>query len=447
MLRPSTNEIPRLVQRLGSRSKACADRARARLSVIGPRAVDDLVEALEGGDNRVRSRVMPLLALIRDSRGRAPLTAMLLDRNSRLRKVAAQSLGRFASADSVAALKRVLARERSIPVREAATRALVEQFAGGQEQALACLLEVLGNTSEASRTRLAAFAVVPLLPRTERRALLARLRRDPAADVRRRAEAIVALGAAGSGPRPAEISRSVSDLASADYAVWNSAVHRLAALGSPAIGPLLGEMQRRSHDPEFCTRAGMALKAMGPRRGRMLANAMDSIEEPLPLQVLVEVIGAFGEKSLIYRLKDLIDRLAERPKHGGAGGLDLAQRVRAKAHLELARIGSRVAIQDLREALGDSERRIEVEMLTAVRTIGKRDEIAILLRAYTREDDYVRQEIADVVRTIMRRERIRRNNRMFRSLRPDQLEALTAILPPRVRRAKTRAVLARPGSP
>ena len=447
MLRPSTNEIPRLVQRLGSRSKACADRARARLSVIGARAVDDLVEALEGGDNRVRSRVMPLLALIQDSRGRAPLTAMLLDRNSRLRTVAAQSLGRFAAADTVAALKRVLDREHSIPVREAATRALVEQFAGGQEQALACLLEVLGNTNEASRTRLAAFAVVPLLPGTERRALLARLRRDPEADVCRRAEAMAALGAAGSGPRPAEIARSVSDLASADYAVWNSAVHRLAALGSPAIGPLLGEMQRRSHDPEYCTRAGMAFKAMGPRRGRALANAMDSIEEPLPLQVLVEVIGAFGEKSLIYRLKDLIDRLAERPNRGEAVGLDLAQRVRAKAHLELARIGSRVAIQDLREALGDPERRIEVEMLTAVRTIGKRDEIAILLRAYTREDDYVRQEIAEVVRTIMRRERIRRNNRMFQSLRPDQLEALRTILPPRAQRPKTHAVLARPGTP
>ena len=71
----------------------------------------------------------------------------------------------------------------------------------------------------------------------------------------------------------------------------------------------------------------------------------------------------------------------------------------------------------------------------------------VCFRAYTREDDYVRQEIAEVVRTIMRRERIRRNNRMFQSLRPDQREALRTILPPRAQRPKTRAVLARPGTP
>jgi len=443
MVSPRPKEIPQLVRRLGSRKASCVDTARARLSGIGARAIDDLVEALEGDDNRVRARVMPLLALIQDPRAHAPLMAMLLDRSSRLRAVAAQSLGRFASADTVAALKRAFPGERSIPVREALTRALVEQFAAGQEHSLAALLEVLGNTREVPRTRLAAFAVVPMLPAAERRALLTRLRRDPEAEVRRRAEAIASLSGAPA-PLPDEIEGLIAKLGSANYTTWNQAVYRLGTVGAAAIAPLLAEMQRRSHDPEYCTRAGMALKAMGPRRGRALANAMESIDEPLPLQIVVEVIGALGEKSSIYRLKDLIDRLASGAHGAEASGLDLTQRVRAKAHMELARIGSRVAIQDLREAIGDADRRIEVESLAAVRMIGKRDEIAVLLRAYTREDDFMREEIADVVRTIMRRERLRRNNRMFRSLRPDQLQALEIILPPR---KSARAVLARPGTP
>lgn len=411
--------------------------------MIGAPAVDSLVEALEGADNRVRARVMPLLALIQDPRGRAPLTAMLLDRSHRLRAIAAQSLGRFSSPDAVAALKRALDRERSVQVREAACRALVEQFAAGQEQALACLLTCLGNTREAPRARLAAFSVVPRLPAAERRALLARLRRDPDPEVRRRAAALAELGSPAVDPRPSEVARWIVALASEDYEVWNHAVQRLGACGSAAIGLLAAEMAQRAHDPEFCSRAGIALKAMGPRRGRAIADAMDSIGEPVPLQVLVEAIGALGEKALIYRLKDLIDRIAARPAQPDA--IDPMQTVRAKAHLELARVGSRVAIRDLRDALSDSGRRLEAELLEAVRRIGKRDEVVILLRAYTREDEPTRREIADAVRTILRRERIRRDNRVFRALRQELRDALEQIHPRRTRRR--RAVLARPGTP
>ena len=81
---------------------------------------------------------------------------------------------------------------------------------------------------------------------------------------------------------------------------------------------------------------------MGPRRARAMADALESVEEPLPLQVLIEVIGTLGDKSQIYRLKDVVDRLALHPTHpADVNGWDPMQRVRAKAHLELARIGCR----------------------------------------------------------------------------------------------------------
>ena len=84
MLRSRANEIPALVRQLGSRSPQRIDAARARLSIIGARAVDDLIEALEGTNNRVRSHAMPLLAMIQDPRGREPLLAMLLSRLNRI---------------------------------------------------------------------------------------------------------------------------------------------------------------------------------------------------------------------------------------------------------------------------------------------------------------------------------------------------------------------------
>jgi HEAT repeat protein len=437
--RARATEIPKLVRRLGSRRPTVVDSARARLAIIGARAVAALAESLEGDNNRIRANAMPLLALIHDARGREPLMAMLLDHDPRLREIAARSLARFSSQQTVVALERLLDKERSVRVRVAAVRALIEQYAAGQDHAIRQVVEILFDADEDPRLRDAALGLLPLLPASERRGILRRLRQDPCRELSARARELE-----HTPPAPldatATVHRRIRALASDDYATWNEAVHRLSAVGVPAAVPLVEEMQRRAHDPEYCVRAGMVLKGLGPRRGRCLAEALDRVEEPLPLQVLVEVAGALGDKSLIYRLKNLIDRIAEnREVPAGRDGFDPMQRVRAKAHLELARVGSRLAIADLREALSGQERRLEPEMVDAVERIGKKDEIPDLLRAYLREDRFLKDRVEVAVRAIMKRERIRRNNRMFHSLSPRQVTALEAILPPvRSRRTSSR---------
>jgi HEAT repeat protein len=427
-LRPRATEVPELVRRLGSRHPRQVHRARARLSIIGSHSVDALVEALEGGRDRVRAHAMPLLALIQDPRGREPIVAMLLDREARMREIAARCLGRFASPEAVAALERLVKREKVLNVRIAAVHALVELYEAGQEQAIRRVLEILDEPKEEAKVRVAALALVPLLKPSARRSLKRRLRQDPVEEIARRAEEI-----AEDDDVPAVRDRSrlealVRELASSDYAVWNEAVHRLAAGGPAAPEAIVTEMRRRAGDPEYCARAGMALKALGARRVRGLGDALDVIDEPLPLQVLVEVIGAVGEKALVYRLKGLIDRVAPSYDGAAASRFDTMQRVRAKAHLELARIGSRVAIADLQAILGDDGRRLPLEAFAAVELIGKRDEIPLLLRAYLREDSYMRGHIATVVRSILKRERIRRNSTVLRTIPADARRALEGIL-------------------
>src|SRR5512137_2742248 len=102
---PRATEIPELVRRLGSRRDSVVDSAKARLSLQGPRAVDALIDALEADNLRIRAHAMPLLALIQDPRGREPLVAMLLDRDARMREIAARCLGRFPARDSIAGLE------------------------------------------------------------------------------------------------------------------------------------------------------------------------------------------------------------------------------------------------------------------------------------------------------------------------------------------------------
>jgi HEAT repeat protein len=435
------NEIQDLIGRLGSRSRARVDAAGARLSIIGARAVEELIEALEGDNNRIRARIMPLLALIQDPRGREPLIAMLLDRNARMREIAARCLARFPCSDAIAALERTFNREKSEAVRMTAVHSLVEQYAAGQERALRLPLALLIDPEERPSIRLASFSLIRSLPAAQRRSILARLAADEDDAIRKRAGELMS-GEESNGPRIPDV---LEDLAASDYPTWNEAVQRLGASGPAVVEPLIAEMQSRAHDPEYCTRAGMVLKTLGPRRCRRLADLLDRIEEPVPLQVLVDVIGALGEKSMVYRLKDVIDKAAALGEQGEeTNGFYPMQRVRAKAHLELAKIGSRVAIRDLRKALSDDERRIELELLAAVNQVGKRDELPSLLKAYSREDRFMRERIAEVIRSIMKREKIRRNSKLFRSLGREQRGMLDSILPPARKRALPRRASPRP---
>ena len=396
-----------------------------------------MIEALEGTNNRVRARVMPLLAAVQDPRGREPMIAMLLDRNARMRLIAARCLARFPSADVVAALERTLEKEKRKDIRIATIQALVEQYSGGQDGAIRRVLDTLLDAEEDAEVRLAAFSLLRVLGWKQRRSILRRLFSDASEDIRAQARAFSDSRARDVEPSREQMLAWLERLGDDDYAVWNEAVQRLGACGIDVIDPLIVTMRARCEDPEYCTRAGIVLKSLGPRRGRALGQALERVTEPLPLQALIEVVGALGEKSLIYRLKDVIDRLTAQP-YGGSG-FDPCVRVRAKAHVELARIGSRVAIADLRETLNHVDGPLDLDMLSAMAKIGKPDELPLLLRAWNREDDFTRRSIAEAVRSIMKRERIRRNARILQTLQPTERRALQRILPPAVPRSKPAA--------
>jgi HEAT repeat protein len=367
---------------------------------------------------------MPLLALIGDRRGREPLVAMLLDRSPRLRGLAARCLGRFP--DATCALQRLLLRERDARVRAACVRALVEQYGAGDEDALGPPLRILLDANEPVTLRRCALALVPSLRPVQRRGILARLAEDVEEEIRRAAADLE------QRPEPAgdDLAPLIRELGAEEYERWNDALRRLVASGAGVIDPLVGAMRSRAHDPEFCTRAGMVLKRLGPRRTRALAAWLEQVEEPLPLQVLVEVVGALGEKSMIYRLRELVERAGRQDSaRRDADGFDPMRRVRAKAHLELARIGSRVAIDDLRRAIDDPEHRIELEMLAAVEQTGNHEEIAPLLRAWLREEPFVRTQIADVVRRILRREKLALDAPVLRQLGDTERRVLESIAP------------------
>ncbi len=418
--------VAKLVRQLGSRERARLDEAQARLAMLGSRAVDALTRALERGTVAVRLRAIALLTLIGDPRSEQSLSAMLFDRDSRVREAAARGLARFASREVLGALVRTLERDPALGVRAAAVEALVEQYAGGFEAALAPVLEVLLDPGAPRPLRMAALEILPRLPLGTRRRLVGRLAQEADPELARRSEA-VALGPPP--PEPTSLEKLLQELAHRDFTVWQRSVRQLIATGPPVVEPLVAAARRRAHDLEFNMRVGLVLRGLGPRRARSLGQLLNRVVEPIPLQVLVETIGALGDKSLVYTLRDLIERLG-REKESRATGYDLLRRVRARAHLELARSGSRLAIEDLRRALSEPQE-LEPEMLEALEWIGSREELPLLLRAYARAEPFLRVRVAAAVRAIMRRERVRRTSRVFAGLGLRERAALEAIVPPR----------------
>ena len=422
--RKRANEIQELIQRLGSPRQVEVDSSKARLSVIGARAVERLIESLGGDDNQIRGHAIQLLALIKDPRGRGPLATLLRDESLAIREKAAHGLARFPTAETVASLQRFLRSESDVVVRIAAVQALIELYDAGQDDALRDVLGLVLDSDEQARLRLAACAILPRLKTAERRRILKRLMQDRSRKVAALAERLQNGGNVDERREPT-LDDLLSDLAAPNYETWNEALHQLSRRSIDSINPMIEAMRRRPADPEFCTRIGMALKALGPRRGRPVAEALEWVVEPLPLQTLVEVIGALNVNALTYRLKDFLEMSS--PEADGDGP-DHLQRARAKAHLELARIGSRVAIRELRDDLRRKGYRIEPELLAALELIGQKDELLDLIRIYGREDAYIRQRIATAVRTIMKREKIRQSNALIRGLSPAHRKNLDTIL-------------------
>ena len=406
-----------------------------------------LLDALDGECPVLRSRAISVLSLIRDSRAWEPIVAQLLDREVRVRVAAALALARFPCSRSVPTLERALRQDGRHAVRLAALQSLIALFEAGFEEAVVEVVSLLFEQKADRRLRYAALGVIPLLPPRQSRGLLRRLRSDPNPDMAAVARKIEVAAAGGVEPDLSALPAALLDLASPRPERWNQALHRLVGFGEQTIAPLVEEMLRRSRDPEYCTRAGMVLRGLGPRRARPIVDWLERVDDPLPLEVLVEAVGGLEDKPLIYRLKDVIDRLRERERDPARRPPpEEMQRVRARCHLQLARIGSRVAIDDLKDCLGSPDVRIPVEMLAAVERIGKRDELLDLLRAWRKEEPLLRSRIRDVFLLIARREKVRRTNRIFSALCPEDRAALEQILEPAQHSPSRPALSGRGGS-
>jgi HEAT repeat protein len=404
-----------------------AEEARAGLVAAGSLAVPALLGALDEDNDRVRLRAIGLLALLGDRRAVAPVISLLHDPLPSVRLQAAGALARLNTGASVPALSRLLDREQHGSVRLVTVRSLVRLVQTGHEEALSPLLDCLSDRSEEPRIRCAALEGLGWIADPDQqapaRALLSRLADDPDPDVARKARRILKAPSAGRLESWA-LERLLEDLASPRLAIWRRAVALLGRSGGPAVDPIVQRMLARADDREFARRAVLTLRGLSPRQLARIGPYLEEIDQPVPLEALVDLAAAAGGAALLGRLAGVIERAAARGREGGGRWLA----VRARAHLALARAGSRLAADDLRRLLQEPQLPLLPEVVEAAGRIGTRRDIPALVRAYRRSRGIDRLAAREAVFEVVRRERIRRTDRCLVQLDGQERRAAREIL-------------------
>ena len=405
--------ISRLVESLGLSDGADDEQALALLSIHGRRAVDALLQAASAAEPRRRAAAVTALGRIGDPRGRRAVAVALADRSPAVRSAAATALSGFPSESSAASLRGMLTREKDPEVRVRAASTLVELFLAGTVEALDALLGLARDKAEDRRVRVEALKVLSALPPSEARAVAAGLMDDPDPRMAQLASRQAAEGDLEGGP---EVAAALEELHASDYFTHRHAASLLSSMGEGSLPLLVRSLRSHASDPAACARVASVVREAVLGRERALAPMLDGVEELVPLGLLVDIVGGSRDRTALYHLKGVIDRLESADPLLAGEEPDARRMIVGKAHHYLARAGSRVAYDALRRVLSRRDERLMGETLLAVEEIGGREDLLDLLAHFGREQGWMKQRLRDAFRRVQTRARVKPDDPIFQRL-------------------------------
>jgi HEAT repeat protein len=214
------------------------------------------------------------------------------------------------------------------------------------------------------------------------------------------------------------LTRTVLDRSCAEP-VRIAALRALGDLKRSTLAPLLATL---THDPSDALRAAMQFDKVP----RPIDVVTDAAERGLPDEPdeLTEALAHAGARVTLPLLLKIIERVRERERAEPEARRQKWTRLRGRAHVALAKRGSRVALYDLRESLETAVSPLPVEFLAAVHAIGEASCLEATAAAYARAprgagdsgEDWWRDRLADAFRTIAARERLTRRHTVMRKL-------------------------------
>lgn len=388
--------IQELLRQLDGERAAERDSAVARLTLLGERAVEPLLEALASSSPRFRLGALEVLDRLRDPRALPEVLALALapDPSVALRALSvAEAYPRPRTAKVLA--KALLAGPPEC--RRAAARSLGRIHAAGVAEAMEPLLDVLFDEGEDEPLRLAILEdLAGLDPPLDRRTLplvLKRLAASP--DTALGARAVTLLRRSRRGERPGD---TLPDL--------------LDGLDDPA----LEAAEAKALAPVLAQLAATDVEA--------LHAALERSRAPLAIRVLADALGGAGVTASIPVLRRTLERLGY---EGGEPLPDLEamarQQTKAHVHAALGALGSRIALFDLRQMLAAPAPRALPLLLRAAAAVGDGSLVPPLARL-SNDRPQTLEDCALAFTAIARRERLRRTSAALRAVRPQDRPVL-----------------------
>ncbi|MDE3156319.1 MAG: hypothetical protein KGN76_14550 [Acidobacteriota bacterium] len=275
----ASREISQLLDDLTADHDVRREAAVARLTVIGPRAVDRLVALLETAPPAGRAAALRALGAIGDARALAPALACLEASDTAVAVAAAGVAGGFLQS-------------------------------AGETRALARLTDVALDRTRDRRVRLAALLALEELPPDTLQPIRDQLRRDP--------DPILAAHAAGD-PLPEDTGDPIAALESAaagrlprDPAIVRAWLQAAAAtVPLPTVHRLIGALRDREAAgpapvrPDWLAVRALAHQVLGGRGSRVavydLRETLEGAEGSLPREFMAAV-AAVGDASCLEPL-------------------------------------------------------------------------------------------------------------------------------------------------
>jgi HEAT repeat protein len=305
-------DIQNLIAQLASTQAAERESAIARLTLLGPRAVEALTALLPAAE-APRLGAIAALEGIRDGRALPALLQLIADPVPEVACRAIEATTAFPGARAVSALSAVLAPRppRSGARRAAAVAALGRLHAAGVVEALEPLLSRLLDEAEDEGLRIAACDALAPLPRHERDRLLTALRTTRSPALARR------LGALDGATLPAASSSGAWE--ASDPRRLAATLHKQTSAGTlggtAAIPPLHRLLEQLDAQVDAGADAAtiadakaavhVALATLGSRIA--LYHLREMLERPPAhaLTALVEAAGLIGDATLLPALAAL----------------------------------------------------------------------------------------------------------------------------------------------
>ncbi len=390
----SARRIQELIQKLGSERAAVRESAVARLTLLGPRVLEALLEALPTASSPTRLAALELLERLREPRTLPEILALSRSADTRVATRALEVLGGFRHPQAVAGLARSLG-PAPRPQRRAAARALVRLQAAGMVEATDPLLDVLMDEHEDDELRLfvleALAALEPPLDSRTLLPLLKRLRGSADATVADRAEALL-VRTGPSGPPKDDLQTHLD--------------------------------RARTGGPEQAARAVQELARLGTGRPERLERELERTSHPAALRALADALGRVGGPSSIPVLGRALERLSQ-PVDDERSRAERAF-AKGRVHLALAALDSRLALFDLREMLRARPVRALESLLGAAASVGDAT-VVPALAALAAESPALLEVCVGPFAAIARRTRLRRTSAALKGVRPEHREALRAL--------------------